>query len=369
MVTDERSQVNTILDPDQALRRARQAGLVVQRAHPLNCETPIQALSDGAVTPNPRFYLRNHFPIPVLDGAIFRLTIRGLVERPLSFSLADLKRMPAQTLTASVECAGNGRTSFRRPVSGEPWSLGAVGNADWTGVLLTEVLERAGVQANAVEVLFRGADCETQDTYSRLVRYERSLPLDVARGRRCLLACEMNAKPLPIEHGYPLRVIVADWYGMASVKWLTEIDLIGHRFTGVYQAEEYCYEWERDGHVVREPATVQRVRAVITHPAPDQELPCGEFAVRGLAWSGSGPVTRVEVSAGGEPWQQAKLIGQVSPHSWQCWEFTTRAVKPGPLVLRARATDLAGNTQPDSAEWNARGYGNNSVHKVGVVIR
>jgi DMSO/TMAO reductase YedYZ molybdopterin-dependent catalytic subunit len=368
-VKHERNQASAVVDPQEALRRAREAGLVVHDEDPLNCETPIHVLAENtAVTPNSRFYLRNHFSIPRLEPATFRLTVDGLVERPLSLSLDDLHRMPSRTLTGVLECAGNGRTSFRQRVSGEPWYLGAAGNAEWTGVLLREVLEGSSIRENALEALFRGADRGSLDGHSVTVRYERSLPLDEARRTRCLLAYGMNGEPLPVEHGYPLRLVVADWYGMASVKWLTEIELIGYRFTGLYQAEEYCYEWECGDQVVREPATLQGVRALITDPAADRELPRGKLGIRGLVWSGSAPIARVEVSIGSEPWQDAKLIGKSKPHTWQCWEFMSRVVNPGPLTLRARATDLAGNTQPESAKWNRRGYGNNSVHNVRVVI-
>jgi DMSO/TMAO reductase YedYZ molybdopterin-dependent catalytic subunit len=356
-------------DPKEALRRAREAGLLVLREHPLNCETSIQALSDGAVVPNARFYIRNHFPIPKLDAATFRLTVSGLVGRPLSLSLDDLRQMRSQTLTVALECAGNGRALFHPPVEGENWGLGAVGSAEWTGVPLVEILERAGVLSETREALFRGADGGTLDSRSEPVRYERSLSVKQARYAGRLLAYEMNGEPLSAEHGYPLRLIVADWYGMASVKWLTEIELIGEPFAGHYQAEEYCYEWEHNDQIIREPATLQRVRALITRPAPNQEVACGELAIHGLAWSGRAPIARVEVSVGDGPWQEAKLVGGRTPHNWQPWELITRVLKVGARTLRARATDLAGYTQPEMVEWNRRGYGNNSVHRVQVVFR
>jgi DMSO/TMAO reductase YedYZ molybdopterin-dependent catalytic subunit len=183
-----------------------------------------------------------------------------------------------------------------------------------------------------------------------------------------LLAYAMNGEPLPLQHGYPLRVIVPDWYAVASVKWLTDVELLDRPFVGHYQTDKYQYLWERDGQSVREPVTLQRVRALITDPSPDQEVPRGELAVRGVAWSGAAPIARVEVSVNGDRWQDARLIGERQRHRWQWWELLTRTEAPGQLTVRARATDLGGRTQPDVAEWNRLGYGNNAVQQVTIQI-
>lgn len=353
------------LDPEEACQDAMDAGLVVHRAHPLNCETSISALLGSVVMPNARFYVRNHFHIPHLDATSFRLSIGGLVERPLSLGMDDLRKMPSQTMVVTLECAGNGRTLFDPPIDGEKWGLGAVSTAEWTGVPLTEVLDRAGVRSGADEVVFRGADTGRVDGRGA-VRFERSLPLDEARGADALLAYAMNGEPLPIQHGYPVRLIVPSWYAVASVKWLTEIELVDRPFAGHYQTDKYWYEWPRDGRIVREPVTLQRVRALITEPAPDQEIQSGELAVRGVAWSGAAPIARVEVSVEDGHWQEARLVGERKRHSWQWWELITRVRRSGTATLRARATDLAGRTQPERAEWNRFGYGNNSVHEAPV---
>jgi DMSO/TMAO reductase YedYZ molybdopterin-dependent catalytic subunit len=356
------------VDPEEACQQAIDAGLVVHRAHPLNSETSIPALVGSVVMPNAHFYVRNHFQIPRLDPETFRLSVCGLVERPLSLSLRDLRNMPAQTVVVTLECAGNGRTLFDPPVDGEKWNLGAVSTAEWTGVPLVEVLDRAGVRAEARDVLFRGADGGVVDGSPAPVHFERSLGVGDARNAEVLLAYAMNGESLPIQHGYPLRLIMPDWYAVASVKWLTEMELIDRPFSGHYQTEKYWYEWERDGQVVREPVTLQRVRALITEPAPDQEVPRGELTVRGVAWSGAAPVARVEVSVNSGAWQEARLIGERKRHSWQWWELMMRVEQPGTLTLRARATDLAGRAQPEAAEWNRMGYGNNAIQQVTVQI-
>ena len=355
------------LDPEDACQDAIDAGLVVHRAHPLNCETAIPSLMGGVVMPNARFYVRNHFHIPHLDAASFRLSIGGLVDRPLSLGMDDLRHMPSETLVVTLECAGNGRTRFDPPIDGEKWNVGAVSTAEWTGVPLTEVLDRAGMGPGAEEVVFRGADAGTVNGRAA-VRFERSLPLDEARSAGALLAYAMNGDPLPVQHGYPLRLIVPSWYGVASVKWLTEIELVDRPFEGPYQTDKYWYEWSRAGRIVREPVTLQRVRALITEPQPDQEIRSDELTVRGVAWSGAASIARVEVSVEDGHWHEARLVGDRKRHSWQWWELITGVPRPGTATLRARATDLAGRSQPEDAEWNRLGYGNNSIHEVQVRI-
>lgn len=356
------------VDPEEACQQAIEAGLVVHRAHPLNSETSIPALIGSVVMPNAHFYVRNHFQIPQLNPDAYRLSVSGAVDRGLSLGLRELRNMPSQTLVATLECAGNGRTLFDPPVPGEKWNLGAVSTAEWTGVPLVEVFDRAGVRPQAQEVLFRGADGGDVEGCSGAIHFERSLSVADARQGGVLLAYAMNGEPLPLQHGYPLRVIVPDWYAVASVKWLTDIEVLDRPFVGHYQTDKYQYLWERDGQSVREPVTLQRVRALITDPSSDQEVQRGELAVRGVAWSGAAPIARVEVSVNGDRWQDARLIGERQRHRWQWWELLTRTDAPGKLVVRARATDMAGRTQPDAAEWNRLGYGNNAVQQVTIRI-
>ncbi|RDK01020.1 oxidoreductase [Paraburkholderia lacunae] len=362
------SEIVPAVDPEEACQTAIEDGLIVHRAHPLNCETSIPALIGGVVMPNAHFYVRNHFQIPRLDSAAFRLTVGGLVDRPLSLSLRDLHNMRSQTQVVTLECAGNGRTKFHPAVDGEKWELGAVSTAEWTGVPLVEVLDRAGVCPAAREVLFRGADGGTVTDLPGPIRFERSLQLGHARDPDLLLAYAMNGEPLPIQHGHPLRLVVPGWYAVASVKWLSEIEIIDKPFDGYYQANKYWYEWERNGRAVREPVTLQQVRALITDPMSDQEVRRGALAIRGVAWSGAAPIAHVEVSVGGGSWQEAHLISERKRHSWQWWELITRTNEPGVVTLRARATDLAGRSQPECAEWNRLGYGNNAIDEVPVHI-
>jgi DMSO/TMAO reductase YedYZ molybdopterin-dependent catalytic subunit/rhodanese-related sulfurtransferase len=348
---------------------AGSAGLVVHRTHPLNCETSIPALVGGVVMPNARFYVRNHFETPRLDPVSWRLQVIGLVKRPLRFSLRDLHNMRSETLVATLECAGNGRSAFDPPAEGEQWQLGAVSTAEWTGVPLAEILDRACLAPEALEIVFRGADRGNVGEAADPIRFERSLQVTDAGHSGSLLAYAMNGEPLPLEHGYPLRLIVPGWYAVASVKWLTEIEVIGSPFTGFFQTNRYVYETQCNGTVAREPVRLQQVRSVITQPSAGQEISAGDLVVRGVAWSGAAPIDKVEVSIGHGPWRNARLIGQRHSHSWQWWELLTRVDSPGETTLQARATDLAGRTQPERPCWNRLGYGANAVQHVLLLVR
>jgi DMSO/TMAO reductase YedYZ molybdopterin-dependent catalytic subunit len=198
------------------------------------------------------------------------------------------------------------------------------------------------------------------------MHFERALALDDVRETGALLAYAMNGDPLPVQHGFPLRLVVPGWYAVASVKWVTDIELLGGEFDGYFQADRYMYEWERDGAVVREPVRLQQVRSIITEPTGDVAIPAGELVVRGVAWSGAAPIARVDVRVDDGPWLPARLIGERQRGRWQWWELITRHETPGDVVVRARATDLADRTQPDAPAWNRLGYGGNAIQALSV---
>jgi DMSO/TMAO reductase YedYZ molybdopterin-dependent catalytic subunit len=363
-----REALTHLADPAQDWREALLAGLVAHSAEPLNCETPPPLLG-GDVTPTSRFFRRNHFGVPVLDATAWRLEVSGLVRRPVTLSLDELKHLRRESVAAVLECAGNGRTQFSPPAAGERWGLGAVGNAKWTGVPLADVLDHAGLQAGAREVIFRGADRGTVEGSAETISFERSLGLSQARESGALLAYAMNDEPLPARHGFPVRLVVPGQYAVASVKWLAEITVTDQAFDGFFQTSHYVYEWQRDGAAVREPVGPVRVRALITAPAAGDELARGTLAVRGVAWSGAAPVERVEVSLDGGRWRAADLAGEPGRRGWQRWELRVRAAARGKMAIRARATDGLGRTQPERPEWNRRGYGGNFIHQVTVRLR
>jgi DMSO/TMAO reductase YedYZ molybdopterin-dependent catalytic subunit len=345
---------------------AGQAGLVVHQSESLNCETPPGMLG-GAVTPTAQFYRRSHFSIPLLDEAVWRLAVGGMVRRPLRLNLHELTQLPAESAVVTLECAGNGRALFQPATPGVQWGFGAAGTAEWTGPLLAEVLDRAGIEPGAREVIFGGADRGTVEGSPHQVRFERSMPVRDAMESGALLAYAMNGHPLAARHGYPLRLIVPGWYAVASVKWLTDIRVVADPFRGFFQDDHYVYEWD-GGSRAREPVRLQQVRAMITRPGAGERLACGSLIVRGVAWSGAAPVARVEVSVGGGPWQKARLVGVAAAHAWQQWEFLVVGLEPGEVSIRARAADLAGQVQPGQPQWNRRGYGANFIHEIKVML-
>ncbi len=176
----------------------------------------------------------------------------------------------------------------------------------------------------------------------------------------------MNGEPLPVHHGHPLRLVVPGWFAMASVKWLTEIELIDRAFDGYFQTQTYVYE---NGDGAGGPVRQQRVRSLIIEPADAEVRPPGALTIRGVAWSGAAPIEKVDVSVNDGPWSEAFLVGEPNQHGWRWWELITRSESSGATTVRARATDRAGRTQPDRAEWNRLGYGNNAIHEVVVRIR
>jgi len=329
--------------------------LVYLGRDPLNAEVIPERIT-GALTPRGQHYVRDHFAIPDPPDHV---EIDGLVEAPSRFSVADLRAMPARTLTVTLECAGNGRAYVDPPAPGEQWHLGAVGTAEWTGVPLRTVLERARPKREAVEILFIGADHGIQKDVGRDISFERSLPIADALADEPLLAYAMNGEPLPREHGAPLRLVMPRWYGVASVKWLSRIRAIGERFAGFYQKDRYTIE----GEPLREMAP----RAIITAPADGARITGGPLTVRGKAWSGRAPIDLVEVSAdGGYSWHRATLGPEVSTFAWRDWSVALETGDRDELSILAYATTRDGEQQPTTQRWTKLGYSNNGARAINV---
>ncbi len=328
---------------------------------------PLEALR-FPITPVGLHYLLIHYDVPVVDGAAWRLTVAG--ERELSLRLDDLRDRPALEMTATMECAGNGRARLDpRPVS-QPWLLEAVGTARWTGAALRPLLEEAGVSEGTVEVLFTGLDRGIEGGEEQ--RFQRSLPLDEAMGDDVLLAYEMNGAPLPPQHGFPLRLLVPGWYGMTNVKWLERIELVDRPFEGYQQS--WSYRLRQEEEEPGEPLQRMLPRSLLVPPGipefltRDRTVEAGEHLIEGRAWSGLAPVERVEVSDdGGKTWGEAELEPPEGRWAWRGWRFRWDA-RPGEHLLCSRARDEAGNEQPLEPAWNLGGYSNNAVQTVRVSV-
>ena len=323
------------------------------------------------ITPTGMHFLLVHFDIPEVDAKGWRLKVGGLVSKPMSLTLGEIKARPAVTTVVTMECAGNGRALLTpRPVSNQPWLLEAVATAEWRGTPLRGLLEEAGVSDEAIEIVFSGLDRGVQG--GELQSYERSLSTAEARRDEVLLAYEMNGEPLQPQHGYPLRLIVPGWYGMASVKWLAGVEAVGEPFQGYQMSQTYRYSQEADDP--GEPVTLIRVRALMIPPGvPDfatrtRLVEAGPVRLRGRAWAGRLAVSRVEVSLDScSSWSEAEPGEEVSPYAWRGWSFDWQAT-PGRYTLCVRATDSEGNVQSVDQRWNYQGMGNNMAQRVEVVV-
>lgn len=324
--------------------------LIVREQNPLNLEMPFSSL-DGFLTPNESFYVRCHFPIPEISAENWSLKIEGEVEAPFELSYHEVLAMETRTIAATLECAGNNRLFLEPKVKGVQWGLGAVGNASWTGVPLSALLDRAKLKTGAIEVILDGADegvVDKSPTPAGKISFCRSLPLNKAR-TDVLLAYEMNGEKLSAAHGFPLRAIVPGWYAMASVKWLRRIIVTAKPFNGFYQSLDYSY-WDRSGPLpTLAPLSEQQTKAVIARPENGETIAADSFyRIHGAAWSGTGEISRVEVSVdSGKSWQDAKLLGEPIRNAWRLWECEWRTpAKAGRYTVIARATDSRGVVQP-----------------------
>ena len=324
-------------------------------------ETPMELVADDFLTPNDLFFIRSNGPVSIdIPVEEWRLAVTGLVDEELELTFDDLQGMEARTITAFLECSGNSRGRFGNEptqVEGTQWGNGAIGNAEWTGVSLVEVLNMAGVQDGAVDVVSQGGD---------FPEMQRGLPLNVATHPDVMLVWEMNGEPLPAPNGGPVRLLVPTWSGIASTKWIVGIDVIDHPFAGPFNSESYVFidEDERVIAPVREVAP----KSVIASPAPNATLTTGAQQLSGFAWSGFAGIATVEVSTdAGTNWAEADIVEEAGPLSWVRFTYEWDAA-PGETTLASRATDQRGLTQPVTDDWNAKGYLMNAIHEVPVIV-
>jgi DMSO/TMAO reductase YedYZ molybdopterin-dependent catalytic subunit len=331
---------------------------------------PLEALR-WDITPIGLHYLLTHYDIPDVDAESWRLEVGGLVERPLSLSLPELRERDSVEVAVTMECAGNGRALVEPHVVSQPWLLEAVGTARWRGVPVSAVLADAGVRDEAMEAVFTGLDRGVEGEEEQ--DYERSLPVEALLGGDALLAYEVNGVALPPQHGFPLRLVVPGWYGMTSVKWLSRITLVDAPFDGYQMRHSYRVRHEEDER--GEQITTIAPRSLMVPPGIPEFLtrsrvvgsgPCEIF---GRAWSGGAEIVAVDVSVdGGATWKPAELgPATLGGRAWRAWRFTWDA-SPGEHELCCRARDADGNEQPFDPPWNVGGYVNNAVQRVAVTV-
>jgi DMSO/TMAO reductase YedYZ molybdopterin-dependent catalytic subunit len=329
---------------------------------------PLEALRYD-ITPTGLHYLLVHFDIPAVDPATWQVALGGLVDRPLELTLDDLRARPSQTIPVTLECAGNGRARLQpRPLS-NPWLFEAIGTAEWTGTPLAPLLDEAGLRDDAAEIVFTGADRGVQGGVEH--DFQRSLSIADARRPEVMLVYAMNGQPLQPQHGFPVRLVVPGWYGMASVKWLRSIEAVSQPFEGYQQARTYRYKTDADDPGI--PVSRIRVRALMTPPGiPDyfsrrRLVDAGHVQLSGRTWGGRAPIQRVEVAIDGV-WGAATLAPASGDFAWRAWSFEWDAT-PGLHTLACRATDADGEGQPAEIPWNYQGMGNNAIQTIEVTVR
>jgi DMSO/TMAO reductase YedYZ molybdopterin-dependent catalytic subunit len=340
----------------------------IMNKEPLNAETSTEFLRSW-VTANSVFFSRNQGQIPGKRIRLkdWKLSVEGEVQRPLTVSFDEILRMPKAIIANTLECSGNSRSLLKQKASGNPWTIGGVGNAVWGGVWLKDILILAGIKQKAGHVAFEGYD---KPLGSSQIKFIRSIPMEKAMSST-MLAFEMNGEPLPLKHGYPLRVLALGWTGANCVKWLQKIMVLERPYEGFFMDRAYRIFQKGQDPGTGEVVTGIKLKSVITRPLKGEKIPSGRITVFGAAYAGETGVKRVELSAdNGKTWDDATFIGPYEQYAWRQWQYIWDATEKGAYTLMSRATDDNGNEQPVNASWNSLGYGNNGIieHAVNVDI-
>jgi len=353
---------------------SRETGpLTVRVTRPYDAETPVREFT-SFLTPNHRFFVRSHFGPPDeerISEVNWKLRVDGLVERPTEFRLKDLRQMEAATITAVVQCSGNGRAFHRPKVPGVQWERGAVGNAQWTGVRLHDLLTRVGVKDQARHVQLQGAD---RPIVASVPLFIRSIPLGKALHPDTILAYEMNGRPLPLLHGAPLRVITPGWMADSCIKWLTEITVQAEEATGYYMQTAYRVptkpiEPNATTNVPSIPVEAMAVKSLIAAPEEGETVKAGPVMIQGVAWGGEAGVVKVDLSLDeGKSWEPARLVGEDHPYAWRQWQLAWKPAVAGTVTILCRATDARGDRQPATTPWNPSGFLWNGWDRVTVTV-
>lgn len=345
-------------------------GLIARAARPVDFETPVDLL-DSFITPTEAFFVRGHMTAPLVDASSWQLTVEGEGRASRTFSVAELRALPAVSVTATLECAGNGRAFFDPPVAGIQWRKGAVGTSRWTGARLRDVIGATGSAAAATHVWMYGGDrpLGTQPPFVRQVPWAKAMDADT------IVAYEMDGQPIALAHGAPLRVIVPGWEGAYSVKWLQRLTVASKEHDGFWVAGAYRYPKSRvmPGATVaagdQAPLMGLAVKSLITRPLESNFVMPGPVEIAGFAWAGESRIARVDVSIdGGASWSAARLTGPVHKYAWRRFEHRAVLREPGVVTVLSRATTDRGETQPIVPRWNPAGYLWNAPDRIDIAV-
>lgn len=355
-----------------AAQRFGKEKLLIRSQRPPDFETPVSLL-DSFITPNDLFYVRSHLPVPAqLDAATWALKVGGEVDSPLSLSIDEIKKLPAVTVTVTLECAGNGRAFFQPAVAGIQWEKGAVSTARFTGARLSDVLKRAGMKSIGKNVELHAAD----RPLGTMPAFVRQVPMAKAMHPDTIIAYAMNGEPIPAVHGFPLRAIVPGWEGAYSVKWLNALNVLAGDSTSFWVATAYRYPNRRiaPGAAVDAkdmlPLTGLVVKSLITTPAAGASFAPGNISVGGFAWAGEDDIAKVDISIdNGATWQPARLTGEQAKYTWRRFEHTFTVSSPQSVLILSKATDAKGAVQPAVSQWNPSGYLWNQYDSVRIEVK
>jgi DMSO/TMAO reductase YedYZ molybdopterin-dependent catalytic subunit len=350
--------------------------MILQRTRPPLLETPMEVFDRAVFTPNDQFYVRWHWAVipNSVDANTFRLSVRGHVNEALSLSIDDLLKMPRVELAAVNQCSGNSRGLFLPRVAGAQWAHGAMGNAQWTGILLKDVLDRAGVRPGAVQVRFNGLD---EPVVPDAPDFKKSLDIDHARDAEVMISFAMNGEQLPLLNGFPLRLIVPGWYSTYWVKMLSDIEVLDKPDDNYWMAVAYTIPDTPHASIEPGQTGVKMVpinrmvsRSFFTNIAEGASLPAGRTVpIRGIAFGGDTGVAKVELSSDeGKSWQPTTLGKDHGKYSFRQWETNISLPARGSHSLMIRCTNLAGDVQPLSPNWNNSGFMRNVIETVQVTM-
>jgi sulfite oxidase len=339
----------------------------------LELEMPVEFLKSW-ITPVSHFFVRNHLDEPSISSdAEWRLTVTGEVKKPSALRLGDLTGMEPHSITAVLECAGNGRAFYRPETPGTQWRRCALGNAHFSGVRLRDLLLRAGLKATAKHVMFRGLE----EASSQTPAFIRSIPIEKALNEDTLVAMHMNHAPLTKHHGFPARAIVPGWVGASWCKWLTEIRVLDKEFEGEFMRNTYRIPRQpippgaSISHENTRALTELNTKSIIAGPVDGVAIKAGAIRIYGAAWtSDAAEITGVDVSTdAGITWNAAELEGDPVRYAWRLWSYTWKSAVPGEHIILSRAKDSRNGCQPEIAAWNPGGYLYNAVDQITIHVQ